>query len=69
MGRTQRKTSKYLELYRKIFRRKVETILEFTPPGTSKEAFLLLFEQIYPDDTQSMKKHYQFYQEKNKEEE
>ena len=66
MGRTQRKTSKYLELYRKIFRRKVETILEFTPPGTSKEAFLLLFEQIYPDDTQSMKKHYQFYQEKNK---
>jgi hypothetical protein len=66
MGRTQRKTSKYLELYRKTFKRKIASILEFTPPGTSKEEFLLLFEQIYPDDTQSMKKHYQFYQEKNK---
>jgi len=66
MGKSQRKTSKYLELYRKIFKRKVSAILEFTPPFTSKEAFLKLFEEVYPDDAQSMKKHYQFYQEKNK---
>jgi len=66
MGRTQRKTSKYLELYRKTFKRKVNSILEFTPPFTSKEEFLSLFEEIYPDDARSMKKHYQFYQEKNK---
>src|SRR5262249_11472936 len=66
MGRTQRKTNKYLELYRKTFKRKVDSILEFTPPFISKEEFLSLFEEIYPDDARSMKKHYQFYQEKNK---
>lgn len=66
MGRTQRKTSKYLELYRKKFKRKVNSVLEFTPPFSSKEAFLCLFEEIYPDDVRSMTKHYLFYQEKNK---
>ncbi len=66
MGRTQRKTSKYLELYRKSLKRKVASVLEFTPPGTSKEALLKIFEDIFPDETNSMRKHYQFYQEKNK---
>lgn len=66
MGRTQRKTSHYLELYRKKFKRKVNSVLEFTPPFTSEEGFLCLFEEIYPDDVRSMTKHYQFYQEKNK---
>lgn len=66
MGRTQRKTSKYLELYRKNLKRKVASVLEFTPPGTSKEELLNIFEDIFPDETNSMRKHYQFYQEKNK---
>lgn len=66
MGRTQRKTSHYLELYRKKLKRKVNAVLEFTPPFTSEEAFLCLFEEIYPDDVRSMTKHHQFYQEKNK---
>jgi hypothetical protein len=66
MGRTQRKTSKYLELYRKTFKKKVNCVLGFTPPFTSKEGFLGLFEEIYPDDIRSIEKHYQFYQEKNK---
>jgi len=66
MGRTKRKTSKYLELYRKSLKRKVASILEFTPPGTSKEELLTIFEDIFPDETNGMRKHYQFYQEKNK---
>lgn len=66
MGRTQRKTSKYLELYRKSFKKKVISALKFTPPFTSKAAFYDLFKEIYPDDARSMEKHYQFYQEKNK---
>jgi hypothetical protein len=66
MGRTQRKTSKYLELYRKSFKRKVNIVLGFTPPSISKKDFLHLFKEIYPDDVRSMEQHYQFYQEKNK---
>lgn len=66
MGRTQRKTSKYLELYRKKFKKKVNSVLKFTPPLLSKEEFLCLFEEVYPDDVRSMAKHHQFFQEKNK---
>jgi hypothetical protein len=66
MGRTQRKTSKYLELYRKTFKRKVLTVLSFTPPATSGDVFFKLFEEMYPDDVRSVGKHYQFYHEKNK---
>jgi len=55
-----------LELYRKTFKKKVDCVLGFTPPFTSKEGFLCLFEEIYPGDVQSIEKHYQFYQEKNK---
>lgn len=66
MGRTQRKSSKYLELYRKALKKKVISILGFTPPSTSEESFLQLFEEVYPDEVRSMEKHYQFYQEKNK---
>lgn len=66
MGKVQRKTSKYLELYRKRFRNKVLTVLSFTPPGTTKNDFIKLFSEVYPDDLISMEKHFRFYQEKNK---
>ncbi|MEI7072675.1 TIR domain-containing protein [Pectobacterium versatile] len=66
MGSVQRKTSKYLELYRKKFRSKVLTVLSFTPPGTTKNDFMKLFSDVYPEDVVSMEKHFIFYQEKNK---
>lgn len=66
MGKTQRKTSKFLELYRKSFKKKVASVLNFTPPLTSKAAFFGLFKEVYPDDARSIEKHFQFYQEKNK---
>lgn len=66
MGKVQRKTSKYLELYRKRFRNKVLTVLSFTPPGTTKNDFIKLFSEVYPDNLISMEKHFRFYQEKNK---
>lgn len=66
MGKVQRKTSKYLELYRKRFINKVHTVLSFTPPGTTKNDFIKLFSEVYPDDIISMENHFQFYQEKNK---
>lgn len=66
MGKTQRKTNKYLELYRKSLKKKVDTVLGFTPPFTTKEDFLCLFEEVYPDDVLSMQRHFKFYQEKNK---
>ncbi|HFQ5227647.1 TPA: TIR domain-containing protein [Vibrio vulnificus] len=66
MGRVQRKTSKYLELYRKRLRKKVLTVLSFTPPAASLNEFIKLFSEIYPDELLSIERHYQFYQEKNK---
>lgn len=66
MGKTQRKTSKFLELYRKSFKKKVASVLKFTPPLESKMFFFDLFKEVYPDDARSIEKHYQFYQEKNK---
>ena len=66
MGKTQRKTSKFLELYRKSFKKKVISVLKFTSPFTSKAAFFDLFKEVYPDEIRSMERHYQFYQVKNK---
>lgn len=66
MGRTQRKTSKYLELYRKSFKKKVNTVISFAPPNTSKDRFLDLFSEVYPEDVSSMEQHFKFYQEKNR---
>lgn len=66
MGRTQRKTSKYLELYRKKLKNKAITVASFTPPGSSKKDFIKLFSDVYPDDLIGMEKHFSFYQEKNK---
>ncbi|MGT2593427.1 TIR domain-containing protein [Vibrio cholerae] len=66
MGKTQRKTSKYLELYRKKFKKKVQTIISFTPPNSSKEDFIKLFSEVYPDDLLSIQKHFSFYEHKNK---
>ncbi|MCU8018120.1 TIR domain-containing protein [Shewanella sp. SM72] len=66
MGSVQRKTNKYLELYRKKFRKKVRTVLSFTPPGIKKNDFIKLFSEIYPDDIISMEKNVRFYQEKNR---
>ena len=65
MGNVQRKTSKYLELYRKKFKKNVLTILSFTPPGTKKNDFIKLFSEVYPDDVVSMERHFLFYKEKN----
>lgn len=69
MGSVQRKTNKYLELYRKKFRKKVRTVLSFTPPGIKKNDFIKLFSEIYPDDIISMEKNFRFYQEKTDDEE
>ncbi len=66
MGKTQRKTNKYLALYRNTLKRKVNNVIGFTPPATDRDGFLRLFGEVYPDDVQSMEKHYRFYQEKNK---
>ncbi|KQH85267.1 hypothetical protein AMR76_14300 [Vibrio furnissii] len=66
MGKTQRKTSKYLELYRKKFKKKVQTVISFTPPNSSKEDFIKLFSEVYPDDLLSIQKHFSFYEHKNK---
>lgn len=66
MGRTQRKTSKYVELYRKKLKKKVLIVVSFTPPGSSKKDFINLFSEVYPDDWVNIEKHFLFYQEKNK---
>lgn len=66
MGRTQRKTSKYVELYRKKFKKKVLTVVSFTHPNSSKKDFIKLFSEVYPDDLVSIEKHFLFYQQKNK---
>lgn len=66
MGRTQRKTSKYLELYRKSFKKKVNTVISFAPPNTLKDRFFDLFSEVYPEDVSSMEQHFKFYQEKNR---
>lgn len=66
MGRTQRKTNKYLERYRRTLRRKVRTVVEFAPPNCSQAEFLRLFTEVYPDEVRSMEKHYEFYAEKNR---
>ena len=66
MGRTQRKTNKYLELYRKTLKRKVLTVIGFSQPGTSQEEFFQLFKEVYPGEVRSMERNYEFYQEKNK---
>lgn len=66
MGRVQRKTSQYLQLYRKKYKKKALTILSFTPPTASKNEFVELFYEVYPDDVFNIEKHYEFYQEKNK---
>ncbi|QDG35735.1 toll/interleukin-1 receptor domain-containing protein [Alteromonas mediterranea] len=66
MGKTQRKTSKYLELYRKSFKKKVNTVISFAPPNTSKDKFFDLFSEVYPEDVSSMEQHFKFYQEKNR---
>ncbi|ELM3617453.1 toll/interleukin-1 receptor domain-containing protein [Aeromonas sobria] len=66
MGRTQRKTSKYVELYRKKLKKKALIVVSFTPPDSSKKDFIKLFSEVYPDDLVSIEKHFLFYQEKNK---
>ena len=60
MGKTQRKTSKYLELYRKSFKKKVNTVISFAPPNTSKDKFFDLFSEVYPEDVSSMEQHRRF---------